>query len=49
VIDPATGVVTRAVEAAAPGRRTGLGFGTAVDGAGIAGVVLAQPLAIALF
>jgi hypothetical protein len=48
-IDPATGVVTRAAMTGAASRATGLAFGTAIDGAAVAGVVLAQPLAIALF
>jgi hypothetical protein len=48
-IDPATGFVTRTAMTGAASRATGLAFGTAIDGAAVAGVVLAQPLAIALF
>jgi hypothetical protein len=48
-IDPETGVVTRTAMTGAAARATGLAFGTAIDGAAVAGVVYAQPLAIALF
>jgi outer membrane protein assembly factor BamB len=44
-LDPATGVVTRLVEAGG----AHLSFGTALDGAPVAGLLFAQPLAIALF